>query len=143
MTKEEIVRTAQEMTRTNRVFVLATVDEEGRPQVRWIGGCVLDEPMTLWMATGADSRKLHQIRAHPQAQVMFHAEGYTQVATITGTCEADDSMEPRRRLWEAIPELSHYVSSPEDPSLAVIKFVGSRVELMSLAAHGAPEVAEL
>lgn len=143
MSKEEIIRAAQELTKANRVFVLATVDQAGVPQVRWMGGCLLDEPMTLSMATKAKSRKMDQIRAHPQAQLMFQDEECTRVATVTGTCEVDDTLESRRRLWQAIPELARHVSAPEDPALGVIKFVGSRIELLKMTAGAVPEVAEL
>ena len=102
MPDEQLLTIAREMASAGRPFVLATVDETDMPQVRWMGGCALEEPLTFWMAAGATSRKMDQIRANPAAQVMFSDESFGRVCTVTGVCEIVDDMEPKRRLWEAM-----------------------------------------
>ncbi len=143
MTQEEIIRTAQEMATAGRPFVLATVDQAGVPQVRWMIGCVLGESLTVSMATSANSRKLAQIAAYPQAQLMFHNEDYSRVATVSGTCQIVEALEYKRRLWEAMPELAEHVSGPQDPDFGVIEFEGRRVEVLTPAEGFTPEVAKL
>ena len=143
MDKEQIVRTARELIQAGRPFLLATVDEKGQPQMRWMGGSVLDEPMTLWMAGGATGRKMAQIRANPAAQLLYNDEKFGSVVTISGRAEVVDSAEAKQRLWKAMPALSRYMSGPDDPGFGVVKFVGTRIEVLNLAEGMAPQVAEL
>jgi len=143
MDKEQIVRTALEMIRAGRPFLLATVDENNAPQMRWMGGSVLDEPLTVWMACGATSRKIAQIRANPAAQLLYSDEKFAKTVTISGRAEAVDCAEAKQRLWEAMPMLSHHMSGPDDVGFGVVKFVGTRVELLGMAEGMATEVAEL
>ena len=41
MTREEAIRNARELISTG-VYVMATVDEQGRPQIRWMGALAAD-----------------------------------------------------------------------------------------------------
>ncbi len=143
MDREEIIGLTKELAQAERPFVLATVDRAGQPQVRWMGGCITDEPMTVWLAAGANSRKMDQIRANAGSQLMFQDEGCSRVATVTGNCEVVEDIEAKRRLWDSMPQLSRYVSGPEDPEFGVIKFVARRIEVLSTAEGMGPQVAEL
>ena len=143
MTSAEIVDLAQHMIGAGRPFLLATVDQQGAPQARWMGGNVLDPPLTLWMASRAKARKMDQLRANPAAQLIFADERFQQVITIAGRGEVVDGLEPKRRLWEAMPVLSQLLSGLDDPNFGVIKFVGSRVELLDLTQGTDPQIAEL
>ncbi|UCH34447.1 MAG: pyridoxamine 5'-phosphate oxidase family protein [Armatimonadota bacterium] len=143
MTTPEIVQATQEMIRADKPFVLATVDAGGVPQMRWMGAAMLDEPLTVFMAAGANSRKMDQMRAHPQSQLMFQDEDFTRVATLSGTCEVVGDIETKRRVWQGIPAAAHYHSAPEDPTFGVIKFVCRRVELLNIKESHTPAVVEL
>ena len=143
MSRDEIIKIAQGMATAGMPFVLTTVDEKGQPQGRWMGRGVLDEPLTVWMATGVGSRKVGQLRANPAAQLMYADPQFSRIITISGKCEIVTDMEPKRRLWEAMPAMSRYVSGPDDPTLGVIMFVGRRVELLNMAEGLVSQVAEL
>jgi general stress protein 26 len=143
MDRDEIIAVTRELAEADVPFVLATVDEHGAPQVRWMGGCALDDPMTVWLAGGAKSRKMSQISASARAQLMFHSQDFGRVATVSGECEVVGTIEAKRRLWERMPQLSRYVSGPEDPEFGVIKFVGRRIELLNMAEGMTPAVAEI
>jgi len=138
MGKDEIIKAAQALIKAGMPFVLTTVDGKGQPQGRWMGGGVLDEPLTVWMATGVGSRKVDQLRANSAAQLVYADPQFSRVATISGVCEIVADIEPKRRLWEAMPAMSRYVSGPDDPTLGVIKF-----ELLNMAEGLTPQVAEL
>ena len=84
MDRQAIVDAALELIRAGRAFVFATVDDTGFPQIRWMGGAFLEEPLTVYMAAGAGSRKMRQIGGHPEAQLMFQSEDFSRVATLTG-----------------------------------------------------------
>ncbi len=143
MDKEKIVSAAQELIRAGRSFVLATVDSEGVPQVRWMGAAHLEEPFDVYMAAGAASRKIGQMESHPQSQLMFQTEDYSRVATLTGTCEVVTDAETKRRVFEGIPGAAQYFSGPDDPNFAAIKFKCQRVEMLGMAEGMAPVSADL
>ena len=143
MPDEQLLTIAREMASANRPFVLATVDQADMPQVRWMGGCAVDEPLTFWMAAGATSRKTDQIRANPAAQVMFSDESFGRVCTISGACEMVDDMETKRRLWETMPILARHFSGPDDPKFGLLKFVARRVEVLDRKQGPEPKATEL
>jgi len=144
MTQPEVVAAAKELIAAPTPFVLSTVDGEGRPQSRWMGGLVLEEPFTIWMAAGAGSRKMDQVSAHPQAQLLFQTPDFSRVITVSGHCEILDSAAVKQQLWAQMPALARYFSGPEDPHLGVLRFEAKRVELLMIQDQGRePLVAEL
>ena len=144
MERDEIIAAAQELIRNNKVFVLATVGEDGGPRMRWMGDLVLDEPLTITMACGAKSRKMDQVRANPAAQLMFQTADYATVVTLFGTCEILTDAATKQRVWDALPSLKDYSSGPDDPGLGILCFKTQRVELLGLQTHGmAPLAVEL
>jgi len=144
VTRDEILAAAQELARSKAPFVFATVDAEGAPQVRWMGGLVLDEPFQVWMMSGAQARKMAQIRGNPAAQLVFSTPDFSRVITVSGTCEVSEDLACKQRVWVAMPELAQFVSGPEDPDFGLVEFVGKRLELLAIRELGPePLVAEL
>lgn len=136
MKPEAIVQKARDIVLKKAPFVLATVDANQAPCVRWMGDLVLEEPMVVFMSAMKGSRKIDQIKANPSAQLMFQDEGFKIVVTLSGTCDLDDSAERRQQVWNAMPELGRYVSGPDDPDLAIIRFRTARIEVLGLEEYG-------
>jgi general stress protein 26 len=143
MDKQTIIDAAKDLVRAGRSFVLATVDSEGVPQVRWMGAAYLAEPFLVYMAAGAASRKIGQMESHPKSQLMFQTEDYSRVATLTGTCEAVEDVETKRRVFEGILGAAQYFSGPDDPNFAAIEFTCQRVEMLGMAEGMAPVSADV
>jgi len=143
MTRDEIIGATRELIGAGGSFVLATVDQEGCPQVRWMGAALREEPLTLYMAAGANSRKMDQIRANKRSQLMFQNSDYSQVATLCGDCDVAEDMEVKRRVWDGIPGASQFFSGPDDPNFGVVRFVTRRVELLDTKQGHTPMVADL
>jgi len=143
MAREATISAAQEMIRAGKPFVLGTVDTDGAPQMRWMGGLMLEPPLTVYMAAGADSRKMHQVRANPRAQLMFQDGEFARVVTLSGTCEVVEELATKRRVWDGIPGCAEYFGGPEDPNFGVVKFVCRRVERLALNESHEPAVAEV
>ncbi len=144
MERDAIIETARKIILENKVFVLATAGQDGAPWMRWMGGSVLDEPLTATMAALSSSKKMDQIRANPRAQLMFQTKDHHSVVTLTGTCEIVEEPEQRQRVWDAFPGLKSYASGPEDPGLGVIRFTTERVELILLDEYGTtPQVTDV
>jgi general stress protein 26 len=143
MDKKEIVGVALDLVRAGRSFVFATVDRDGSPQVRWMGGAYLEEPFTVYMACGVDSRKMGQIAAQAKSQLMLQAEDFSRVATLTGTSEVVTEAEAKRRVFEGIAGAAQYFSGPDDPNFGAIKFTCRRVEVLGMSEGMGVEASEL
>lgn len=103
----------------------------------------MEEPFTLYMATGAASRKVEQIQRNPKTQLMFQNDNFTRVATLTGDCSLVTDGELKHRVWEAMPEAHPYFSGPDDSVFGVIKFECRRVEVTGLVEGMVPASVEL
>ncbi len=142
MTRVEILAAATELVGARKPFVLGTVDAEGKPQLRWMGDLLLEEPLVIWMACGAQSRKIAQLAANPSAQLVFSGPDFMTVATLSGHCEVRGDAEAKQKVWDSIPALTHYSSGPEDPKMTALRFVTKRVEVLQMTAGMEPQVAE-
>ncbi len=143
MDREATIAVAREVVKPGAPFVFATVDADGGPRMRWMGGLMLEEPFLIYMAAGAGSRKLDQLEGNPKAQLMFQSPDFGTVATLYGECVLLDEAELKQRMWKAMPALARFVSGPDDPSLAVLRFTTRRLEVMKLHETGEkPSVVE-
>ena len=143
MTNEEVITAAKELIAADRPFVLATVDQDGAPQVRWMGAVMLEEPLICYMAAFSESRKMVQLKGDPRAQLMFQSEEFGRVATLSGTAEMVENADTKHRAWDAMPGCAKYFPGPDAPEFGLIKFVCERVELLDMEAQHEPFVAEL
>ncbi|HVM23639.1 MAG TPA: pyridoxamine 5'-phosphate oxidase family protein [Sphingomicrobium sp.] len=67
----KILAAAREIIAEDWVATLITVDQQGMPRARSVG---VNDPLpdlTIWMSTRRNSRKVDQIRKHPQATLHF------------------------------------------------------------------------
>jgi general stress protein 26 len=143
MNKEEIIAVAREMAGAHKPFMFGTVDALGRPQLRWMGDLILEEPLVIWMACDRHSRKIGQVQARPAAQLVFHSDDFSTVVTVSGRCDVRCDAANKKKVWEGMPALERYMTGPEDPKLATLRFVGTRVELLRVGEGMEPQVAEI
>ncbi len=131
---EILQRVRKVMDELDGLHVLATVDEEQRPQMRWMGALVEDpdQPWTFYLACGKDSRKMHQIATNNHAQLLFTNVSEWQVAALSGTAESVDTPEIRALLWEKIPVMEKYYSDVNDPQMGIIKFTTRCMKLLCM-----------
>ncbi|MEN6301234.1 MAG: pyridoxamine 5'-phosphate oxidase family protein [Armatimonadia bacterium] len=133
------------MQAVSNVHVLATVDSEGKPRMRWMGALYEDPkaPWTFYLVCGKDSRKMHQISANNHAQMLFSKQDEWQVATLSGTATVVDTAELRGLLWNGIPMMDKYYSGPDDPNMGIIQFKTRCMELLALDEQHEPYCFEL
>lgn len=122
------------MSAVQNLHVLATVDVDGRPHMRWMGALVEDpkQPWTFYLACGKGSRKMQQLAANPHAELLFTKQDTWEVATLDGIGESVDTPEIRQLLWEACPAMRQYYSGVDDPGMGIIKFTTRCMELLSM-----------
>ena len=131
----EVMDRAREiMQAVKNMHVLATVDADGRPQMRWMGALVEDPqtPWTFYLACHKGGRKMQQLAGNPRAQLLFSQLDNWQVATISGNAEAVDCPEIRQLLWDAIPAMRQYYTAADDPNMGIIKFKACCGEVLAM-----------
>ncbi len=117
------------MKKTSSFASLATGDGD-QPRVRPVAPIVEDD-MSIWVATSAKSRKVKQIKQNPKISLAFvqHPEGQ-KAATVIGEAEIVADMEQKRRVWGLAPyDLSQYFpKGPESEDYCVLKIDVNKIE---------------
>lgn len=128
-------RVREIMAGVQNMHVLATVDADGQPHMRWMGALVEhpEQPWTFFLACNKDSRKMGQIAANPNAQLLFTNQDTWAIATLSGAAEAVDCEHARQLLWDGVPAMRRYYSGADDPNMGVIMFKTKCLESVSMA----------
>jgi len=124
--KEEMVAI---MKKNSLHAYLATCDGD-QPKVRPVSPIVEDD-LSLWVATNSDSRKVKQIRQNPKICLAFveQPEG-NKSAFVIGSAGIVPDLEEKKRVWQlASFDLSkHFPKGPESPEFCVLKIVIQKIE---------------
>ncbi len=128
-------RVREVMTAVHNMHVLATVGADGKPHMRWMGALVEhpEQPWTFFLVCNKESRKMAQIAANNQAQLLFTNQDKWEIASLSGTVEAADCPECRKMMWDSVPAMSRYYSGPDDPKMAIILFKTECLELLAMS----------
>lgn len=113
------------------IFVFSTVDDEGRPHARYMATLDYeDDYSAFFLGCTMSSNKVRHIRHNANAQLLFAAPDYLQVAMISGQASILDSMEKKREFWEKYPVLAGYLKAPDDPDFGMIRFEPEYADLL-------------
>ena len=87
-----ILRAARALMLSDSNVAVVTVDSSGQPRVRTTKAFVAPVApgrnaagVTVWIMTRLDTRKVDQIRRHPQVTLYFNNDSTIEYATIMGT----------------------------------------------------------
>ena len=138
MTDDEIKKAiCQTVEKGKKVFVYTTVDAQGHPHARYMGGLMIKEGV-IYMATASDARKMQQIKSNPGSELLFAAEEYKEVATISGESAVEELLELKKAFWQTNPVCKDYFSSYEAPEFGLVAFSPSSAEYLNLALQHEP-----
>ena len=91
-TPEAILKGARALMKSDENMTLVTVDNKGQPRVRTVRAFLpevdpLDarKGMTVWVMTRDTTRKIRQIRQHPQVTLYFNDDAKLSYLSIMGT----------------------------------------------------------
>lgn len=123
MNQDEIIR----FIRTQKVAVVAGVDEEGFPSQkamfapRRIDGCT-----AFYFSTNTSSQKVQIFRAQPKASVYFYKQGKQKFVGIQlkGTMEVLTDHEAKASIWQPTDTM-YYPLGVDDPDYCVLKFTAA------------------
>jgi general stress protein 26 len=129
----------------NAQFIMATVDADGKPCMRWMGAFARDpgDPWVLYAASFSGARKMKQIAANPNMQLLFAKPDLSEVVTLIGTAEVEGSPEIKQLLWDAIPMLGQYFTSVEGEDFGIIRFTTKCMELLAMQEQHEPYCLEV
>ncbi|KYK35805.1 MAG: pyridoxamine 5'-phosphate oxidase family protein [Theionarchaea archaeon] len=107
----------------------ATCDGD-QPRVRPVSPIVEDD-MSIWIATFSTSRKVTHIRENPKVCLAFVEQPRGDKAvTVIGKAEISENLEEKKRVWERAPfDLSEYFpNGVESDEFCLLKIVIDRIE---------------
>jgi general stress protein 26 len=117
------------MKKASNFSFFATSDGD-QPRVRPISSMVEDD-MSVWMATSAASRKVQQIKKNPKVSLAFIQQPQGEkAATIIGEAEIVEDMEQKKRVWglAAYDPSQFWPDGPETADYCVLKINIKKVE---------------
>jgi general stress protein 26 len=117
------------MKKASNFSFLATCDS-GQPRVRPVAAMVEDD-MSVWVATSAKSRKVQQIKRNPKVSLAFVEQPQgDRAATIIGEAQIVEDMEDKKKVWglAAYDPLQFWPDGPETEDYCVLKINIKKVE---------------
>lgn len=100
LSRSELIEAARAVMAAAPYAALATVDAEGRPDVRAMDPIAPDEDMVVWMATNPLSRKVTQLRESPTVALHYLDPNGPGYVTLHGTAKLVDDAEAKQRRWK-------------------------------------------
>ena len=115
---------------------LATI-EANQPKVRPMMPHLADDG-NLLLAILSHSRTINHIKENPRVE-MCYIDRKMCFCRISGKASISNDLEKKETVWNNIPMLRNYFSSPEDPNFVLLEIASETIESMT-PAQKAPDV---
>ena len=101
MNQHEIMYKVGQILEDSRAGVLATIDEQGNPRMRWMTPAVVKgRPDVLFAVTSPDFHKVVQLNAHADAEWMIQTRALDQVVNLRGKINVLENPSIRSEIME-------------------------------------------
>ena len=137
MTAEDWLEVVRITIQDKDYCFLITLGESGCANARLMQPFKTEEDFTIWFGTSPRSRKVCEIAANGWATVTYENAGEHAYVTLVGQVQVERDIDARRRYWRQEWAI-FWPAGPEDDDYILIKFVPSRIELMSIYRNVAP-----
>lgn len=126
MTPTELLAEVDRILDESKTALLATVDPDGRPQLRWMTPRRLrDRPGHLYTVTEIGAAKVAELRRDPRVTWLVQRPALTEVITLRGRATVLDEPTLLREFLEAAGKelfmIWHLHRSHERPQFVVIE----------------------
>lgn len=121
---EYVIDLAKKLADGTRPGVLATVDENGMPHMRWMATISLQDFPMLYTITSPQSRKIQHILDNPNVSWMFSNEETNVIVNIRGRARITDDFGKMQHVWKLLKDKSkaYFLNIATDgPGFAVIE----------------------
>jgi pyridoxamine 5'-phosphate oxidase len=126
MNTREVMGLIETILCDTHTAVLATIDKEGNPKMRWVTpGCLNERPDALYMISASNFAKIIQIQHNNLSEIMIQTKALDKVINIRGCISILKNPGLRSKVLENIGKyLSAFwkVNRPED-EMVVLEFV--------------------
>ena len=114
--------------------ILGTIDSNGVPRMRWMSTLSFDEFPVFHSLTAPDSRKVLEIKAHPQVSWMFFNADKSLVLNLRGKATIIAETSRLKQIWRRIVDTSHAYflnQYTKKPGFVVIETLVESIECSS------------
>lgn len=126
MNPQELSAKISQIIDEAKAAVMATVDEQGIPQVRWITpGCLKDRPDALYMISGKKLGKIAHIQHNPNITLLVQTPALDKIVTIHGAVNIIENPTLQTEVLECVGKhlTSFWKVNPSDSELVVLEMV--------------------
>ncbi len=103
MDSREVMNRVGALIEAHGTGLLATVDEQGNPRVRWMTTTLLrDNPRAVYALTAPRFAKVVQLRAHPRVEWLFQTPSLDEVISLRGPLNVVENPSLRAELLEIL-----------------------------------------
>jgi general stress protein 26 len=131
---DDIIGAAKGLVNGHHPGILATVDEEGKPAVRWMATLAFDEFPIFHTLTKPDSRKVAQIAKHPEVNWMFFNHNRSLILNLIGQARVLSDVATLKRIWDKVVDksLPYFLNQyAKGPGFVVIETTIKAIECTS------------
>jgi pyridoxamine 5'-phosphate oxidase len=110
MDSREVMNRVGAIIEAHGTGLLATVDEEGNPHLRWLTPTIMrGRPGAIYAITAPGFAKVLQIRSHRRVEWMFQTPSLDEVVSIRGAINIVENPSLRAEVLEVLgPRLSTF-----------------------------------
>jgi len=114
--------TLERVLEDSKIAVLATVDPQGRPHMRWMTpGLVRGREGFLYAVTSPEFRKTQEVDGNPSVEWMLQTKSLDEIVTLKGAMSIIDNPSVKAEVIEAIGgHLSTFWKMNPDESRMVV-----------------------
>lgn len=126
MNKHEFMSMMQHIVDESHAAVLASVDKEGRPHIRWVvPGLLAHNDGAVYTVSVSSYPKIDQLLNNPNAEMMFQTPGLNKIINLRGVVNVLDNPSIRSEVLESLGERLHafWRTAKPEGELVVLEFV--------------------
>jgi general stress protein 26 len=98
--RDQLIGTAREIMTTARYCALITTGNQGRANARTMDAFAPDGDMIVWLATNPLSRKVAEIRRHPDVTLYYFDRDNQAYVTLYGVARLVNDRNDKARHWK-------------------------------------------
>ncbi len=103
MDSREVMKKVAAIIEAHGTGLLATVDQDGDPHVRWLTPTLLpDSPGAIYAITAPRFAKVVQVRTHRRVEWMFQTPTLEEVISVRGTINVVETPSLRAEVLEVL-----------------------------------------
>ncbi len=145
MDNKQMMNILDRLLEEAKVAILANIDEDGKPVMRWMSpGLVRGQEGLLYAVTSPNFKKTVQLEKNPNVQWMVQKKDLSEVVSIKGSMQVLDNPSLRSMVLEAIGTklATFWKVNMNDTEVVILETVIEEMEYFS-ATKGIKEQVEI